>query len=193
MVFRGLLLTLVSAFFFVSGADAATPYIGGSTGFAFFSCDRLTLHGTYLGDPEYDTGAAFSGAVGIDFDGYRFEGEVAYQKNEIDNLGSGVSVFSIMANGCFDFLLEQSRITPFVSAGVSYANVDVDVLGNDCSDGVFAFQLGAGIGVEVMKHLVIDAKYRYFISFDPTIKIGPNTLQMDIDSHNLLLGFRVRF
>lgn len=73
------------------------------------SGDKLTINGTYLGDPEYDTGAAFSGALGMDFDGYRLEGEVAYQKNEIDNLGSDVSVLSVMANGYLDFQLEKAR------------------------------------------------------------------------------------
>ncbi len=193
MVFRGLFFVFISVFFFVSQADATTPYVGGSTGFAFFSGDKLTINGTYLGDPEYDTGAAFSGALGMDFDGYRLEGEVAYQKNEIDNLGSDVSVLSVMANGYLDFQLEKSKIIPFVSAGVSYAKVDVDVLGDDGSDGLLAFQLGAGVGYQVSPTVTVDAKYRYFAAADPEVEIGSSKLEMDINSHNLLFGFRVSF
>lgn len=192
-VLRGLFFIIVFLFSFSSHAGAATPYVGGSTGFAFLSGDKLTINGTYLGDPEYDSGAAFSGALGMDYDGYRVEGEVAYQKNEIDNLGSDVSVLSFMANGYLDFQLERSKIIPFVSAGVSYAKVDVDALGEDGSDGVLAFQLGAGVGFQVSSHVIIDAKYRYFASADPEIELGPEKLEMDINSHNLLLGFRVSF
>jgi opacity protein-like surface antigen len=192
-VLRGLFFISAFVLFFSSHARAATPYVGGSTGFAFLSGDKLTINGPYLGDPEYDSGAAFSGALGMDYDGYRVEGEVAYQKNEIDNLGSDVSVLSFMANGYLDFQLERSRIVPFVSAGLSYAKVDVDALGEDGSDGVLAVQVGAGVGFQVSSHVTIDAKYRYFASADPDIELGTKTYEMDIHSHNLLFGFRVSF
>ncbi|MBN1279084.1 MAG: acyloxyacyl hydrolase [Chlorobium sp.] len=192
-VLRGLFFVLILFFFGTASADSATPYVGGSTGFAFLNGDKLTLNGTYLADPEYDTGAAFSGSLGMDYDGYRVEGEVAYQKNEIDNLGSDVSVLSFMANGYLDFQMERSRIIPFVSAGVSYAKVDVDTLGDDGSDGVFAFQLGAGAGFQISSRVTIDAKYRYFASADPEIELGQKKYQMDINSHNLLFGFRMSF
>jgi len=192
-VLRGLFFISVLALFFSSHARAATPYVGGSTGFAFLSGDKLTINGPYLGDPEYDSGAAFSGALGMDYDGYRLEGEVAYQKNEIDNLGSDVSVLSFMANGYLDFQFERSRIVPFVSAGLSYAKVDVDALGEDGSDGVLAVQVGAGVGFQVSSQVTIDAKYRYFASADPDIELGAKTYEMDINSHNLLFGFRVSF
>ncbi len=192
-VLRWFFFVFFSTFFLVSQADAATPYVGGSTGFAFLNGDKLTINGMYLGDPEYDTGAAFSGALGMDFDGYRLEGEVAYQKNEIDNLGSDVSVLSVMVNGYLDFQFEKSKIIPFISAGVSYANVDVDALGDDGSDGLLAFQLGAGVGFQVSPTVTVDAKYRYFTAADPEIEIGSSKLEMDINSHNLLFGFRVCF
>ncbi|MCF8384010.1 MAG: hypothetical protein K9G39_10565 [Chlorobium sp.] len=111
-------------FFLASPLLAATPYVGGSTGFAFFS-----------------------GAFGRVYDGYRLGGEVAYQKNEIDNLGSAVSVFSVIANGHFDYRLEQRKITPFLSAALSYAQVSVDAPGDLGSDVVLTVQLGAGVGV----------------------------------------------
>lgn len=193
MVFRGTVFVLVSTLFLASNALAAVPYVGGSAGFAFFSGDKLKLNGTYLCDSKYDTGAAFSGALGLEYDGYRLEGEVAYQQNEIDNLGSDVSVFSIMANGYLDFQLEQRKIIPFVSAGISYANVNVDALGNDGSDGVIAFQFGAGVGLQVSRQVTLDAKYRYFTAPDPRIELGSNTLEMDINSHNILFGCRVSF
>lgn len=56
---------------------------------------------------------------------------------------------------------------------MSYANVDVDALGDDGSDGLFAFQLGAGVGFQVSPTVTVDAKYRYFASADPEIEIDP--------------------
>lgn len=188
------LTSLFSAFFFLAAPLlAATPYVGGSAGFAFFSGDRLTINGSCLGDPQYDTGAAFSGAFGRDYDGYRLGGEVAYQKNEIDNLGSDVSVFSVIANGHLDYRFEQRKITPFLSAGLSYAKVSVDALGERGSDGVLAVQLGAGVGFQVSRRVTIDAKYRYFAAADPTIELGSRTFEMDIDNHNILFGLRAGF
>jgi len=192
-VFGGLFFILSLLLLLSAHARAATPYVGGSTGFAFLNGDKLIIKGPYLGDPEYDSGAVFSGALGMDYDGYRLEGEVAYQKNEIDNLGSDVSVLSFMANGYLDFQFERSRIVPFVSAGLSYAKVDVDALGEDGSDGVLAVQVGAGVGFQVSSQVTIDAKYRYFASADPDIELGAKTYEMDINSHNLLFGFRVSF
>lgn len=193
MMFRRLFCFFSFFFFLASPLLAATPYVGGSTGFAFFSGDKLTINGSCLGDVQYDTGAVFSGAFGRDYDGYRLGGEVAYQKNEIDNLGSGVSVFSVIANGHFDYRLEQRKITPFLSAGLSYAQVSVDTLGDRGSDAVLTVQLGAGVGFQVSRRVTIDAKYRYFAGVDPTIELGSRTLEMDIDNHNLLFGFRAGF
>jgi opacity protein-like surface antigen len=192
-MFRGVCCSFASIIALSSASYAATPYVGGSAGFAFLNSSEVKINGAYVGEADYDTGEAFSGAIGLDNDGYRLEGEVAYQKNDIDNWGSDVSVLSVMANGYLDFQISNSKITPFVSAGISYAKVDVEYLGDDGDDSVLAFQLGAGIGFQISPTVTLDAKYRYFSTGSPEFEVGGNTLEMDIDSHNILLGLRVKF
>ncbi|MGB0132191.1 outer membrane protein [Chlorobium sp.] len=193
MMFRGLIFLFSPFFFLASPVLAATPYVGGSKGFAFPNGEKISINGSCLGDPQYDTGAAFSGVFGKDYDGYRLGGEVAYQKNEIDNLGSDVSVFSVIANGYLNCRLEQHKVTPFLSAGLSYAKVSVDALGARGSDGVVTLQLGAGVGFQVSSGVTIDAKYRYFAGVDPGIELGSRNIEMDIDNHNFLFGLRAGF
>ena len=37
---------------------------------------------------EYDTGWALGGALGYDFNRFRVEGEISYQKNDVDKIGA---------------------------------------------------------------------------------------------------------
>lgn len=156
---------------------------------------------------DADTGFALGAAIGYAFNQYaRLEAELAYQKNDLDKAGvpgvsidvSGdVEIFSIMANGYIDFA-NDTALTPFISAGLGFARVDVSrittplapgVWLNGGRDTVFAYNLGAGVGFAVTEQVTIDFKYRYFATEDPKIV---NT-EIDVGSHNLYAGIRYSF
>lgn len=156
---------------------------------------------------DADTGFAIAASAGYAFNRYtRLEAELAFQKNDLDKAGilgvsfdaSGdVEIFSMLLNGYLDFA-NETVLTPFITAGVGFARVDVSritfplfpgVWLNGGRDTVFAYQVGAGVGFAVTNQVTIDFKYRYFATEDPKIV---NT-KMDLGSHNLYAGIRCSF
>lgn len=98
------------------------------------------------------------------------------------------SILSVLVNGYFDFE-NDGPITPYVSAGLGFANVDIEVAGASDDDSVIAYQVGAGVGYALNEQLTLDAKYRYFATTDPEF----GTTEAEIDGHNLILGLRASF
>ena len=198
----------VLAIFFSSSAYSSEGlYVSGNIGFAMLSDSDVT----FTTDPgpgftmEYDTGFAFGGALGYDFNKFRVEGEISYQKNDINKVsaagGSGdasgdLSSLAFLINGYFDFV-NDSAFTPYISAGVGYAKIDMNdfnVAGSGDSnysdnDSVFAYQVGLGVGYAVTEKVTIDVKYRYFATEDPEFE----ATELGVASHNFLLGVRFNF
>lgn len=121
----------------------------------------------YSEEYEFDSGLALGLALGYKFGQARVEGEVAYQKNDIDDVTSSTGVrlsalgpfsgdakaTSLLLNGYYDFA-NDSAFTPYLTAGLGFAKVKVglDLTGvgggvTSDSDTVFAYQIGAGIGI----------------------------------------------
>lgn len=107
------------------------------------------------------------------------------------------TIFSIMANGYIDFA-NDTALTPFITAGLGFARVDVGRITTPLAPGVwlsggrdtvFAYNLGAGVGFAVTEQVTIDFKYRYFATEGPKIV---NT-EIDVGSHNLYAGIRYSF
>ena len=115
----------------------------------------------------YDTTSTVGGAIGYMAENFRFEGEVAYQNNEVDGIGGltlpividgdrlssmEVSVLTFLLNGYMDFDT-GAEITPFITAGFGVASIEgemtVNGLKGDEDDTVFAYQLGVGAGFAV--------------------------------------------
>ncbi len=136
---------------------------------------------------KYKPGVDVAGALGYDFEGIRVELEVGYKRAGVDRFGfqidgqplatqrgSAVSgnahVFSGMLNAYYD--ISQSRIRPYVGAGVGIADVVSDHVGYsgfgadgiflDKSDASFAFQVMGGVRAQVSKHVTAGIGYRYF-------------------------------
>ena len=198
----------VLAMFFSSSAYSAEGlYVSGNVGFAMLSDSDLTdstVPGLTI-TTEYDPGFALGGALGYDFNRFRVEGEISYQKNDVDKFSlmgvsldaSGdVSAIAFLINGYFDFV-NDSAFTPYISAGLGYAKVefnDLNIVGSGLpsisdDDAVFAYQVGLGVGYAVTEKVTIDVKYRYFATDDPEF----DTTQAEIASHNFLLGVRFNF
>ena len=156
-------------------------------------------------DVEYDLGLALGAALGYDFGNTRLEGEISYQKNDFEkasllwvdvDLTGDITCLSLLMNGYYDFV-NNSAFTPYLSAGLGFAKVEVNDLNvpgsglpnsND-DDTVFAYQVGVGVGYAVNEKVTIDANYRYFATSDPEF----DTTEAEFASHNFLFGVRVNF
>ena len=183
--------------------SAEGPYVSGSLGLAIASDSELTDSTApgVTGDLESDKGLALGIAAGYDFGNARLEGELAYQKNDMDKLsvtGPGGSVSgsvdgdtsstALLLNGYYDFK-NTSALTPFIGAGLGFAKIETDGdLGSD-DDTVFAYQVGFGAGYAVNEKVTLDLKYRYFATSDPEF----DTTTAEYSSHNIYAGIRVGF
>lgn len=198
----------VLAIFFSSSAYSAEGlYVSGNIGFGMASDSDVTdstIPGFTL-TMEYDTGFALGAALGYDFNRFRVEGEIAYQKNDIDKVSAlgvpldasgDVSALAFLINGYFDFV-NDSAFTPYISAGLGYAQIDLNdfnIVGSgepnySQDDSVFAYQVGLGVGYAVTEKVTIDVKYRYFATDDPEF----DTAEAEVASHNFLFGVRFNF
>lgn len=175
------------------------PYVSGQLGTAFIADDekisKLVL--------EFDPGLTFGAAVGYKFGKLRAEGELGYQKNDIDqctyagrelSVSGDVAGKSFLINGYYDFI-NKTDFTPYVTAGIGIARLelnDLTIAGRkigSANDTVFAYQVGAGVGYAVNKKYTIDLKYRFCSTTEPEF----NGVKSDFGSHNIYLGLRYNF
>jgi len=169
-------------------AEAATPYISGAVGIAMRSDSDVNDSGGFIYE-SYDTGYAVTGAVGLDTGKMRFEGEIGYQQNGIEDFDDlDMSMTTYMANGYIDLGLPASPVTPYLTAGIGLADVRFEGVGfDDDSSTVLAGQVGVGAGFSIAPMVTLDAKYRYMIADDAEF----DGETFSIDSHNVMLGLRV--
>ena len=167
-------------------------------------------HG-YKAEFEMDEGMAVSYAMGGNLtEFFRAELELGYQEHDFDkaklvvpgygqgesDISGDAAIYSLLVNGYADFK-NTTIFTPFVTVGLGVAQVDVSDIGvpgygtvlRADDDIVFAYQVGAGVGIEVHPRATIDLKYRYFGTSDPEFDIA----DAEVSSHNLYAGFRVYF
>ena len=146
---------------------------------------------------DTDTGYALGAAAGYKMGKYRVEGEVGYQKNNVDECESScrrtsgdIKAYSFLINGYYDFFT-KSGFTPFLSAGIGVAKVDGDVNRiAHVEDTAVAYQVGAGVAYAINKDLAVDLKYRYMDTVDD---FGFGNTDPEFSTHNVLLGLRYMF
>ena len=92
-----------------------------------------------------------------------------------------------MANGYYDFNT-GSGFSPYVTAGAGIA--DINTTDNYVDQTVFAWKVGAGVGVKLASNVTIDLGYQYLkpegVSSVINEKVG-------FSSSNILLGIRYDF
>jgi opacity protein-like surface antigen len=148
-------------------------------------------------------GLAYGAAIGYGFsNNFRMEGEIAYQKNDLDKtnakdgdieLYGNSSSTTLLLNGYYDFK-NRSAFTPFIGGGIGLATVKVnnfkcDSRNIDDKDGAPAFQATAGIGYALTRQVTLNLKYRYFWTSDLTFDDAKATYS----SNNITAGIRVAF
>jgi opacity protein-like surface antigen len=151
---------------------------------------------------EYNTGIATGLAGGVKLGMFRIEGELGYQKSSLAKgslcyegecmygtyMDGDMSVYSLLGNFYFDFV-KNSSVTPYVTAGIGVANIELNDLGYDYDDTVLAYQVGAGFAFALDQQIIIDLKYRYF----RTPELDFDGIKCDFSSNNIYLGLRYNF
>ena len=198
---KKLLLSILATGLFATPVLAA-PYVSGSVGLGSLSNSSATSGGLTINDViSYKSGVPFAVAVGIKNDGYRVEVALGSQSNDVDKMkedgvnltsvsGSSVSIVSYLVNGYYDIDVKSS-FTPYVTAGIGGASLTVKSKGSpDESQSVFAYQLGAGIGIKASESVVFDLGYRYI---KPSAFKVKDLADISTTSSNFLVGVRYSF
>ena len=178
---RFIVMAVFALVFITTSAHAADKgmYFSGNVGLSILSDADNDQAGTVL-ESSYDLGFNVGGAVGYDFGNVRAEGELAYHRNDVDEVqGTGIFAFppvpgdgsasaiSFMVNGYYDFHIDNSAWVPYLGVGIGFANVDWDVSASgtqrvDDSATVFAYQFMTGLGFNINPTTTLTAGYRYF-------------------------------
>jgi len=162
------------------------------------------IDGTYaLGFDTADFGYGWGLAVGRQFGQFRVEGQFDSNKTDLDDIrvtgrrigtnvgiGSGdIRVDTVMINGFYDFPIAQS-FSLYAMAGMGYGNVELSVYNVDGNETTFAYKAGVGASYTFASNQAIDLGYEYLGTGDVVIDgLDVN----DIESHNLVLGYRFSF
>jgi opacity protein-like surface antigen len=157
--------------------------------------------GSGTGELSYDAGFTLGGAIGYMMEQFRVEGEISYQANDIDNisgpggsesLNGDVSALTFLANGYLD-LATGGPLTPYITAGIGYSNVEADIEGGSDDDNLFTYQLGVGLGYAMSETVTLDLRYRYLGFEDYEYSDAEGSLSAEISSHNITAGLRFVF
>ena len=164
-----------------ASSASAKPYVSGSIG--------LGLEGNAVfdgADFKQDNSVVVNGAIGYNFKPVRVELGVGYQKHDYSDYPEypGLSFLTVMANGYYDFDL-GSEFSPYVTAGVGIA--DVNTTDNYVDQTVFAWKVGAGVGVKIASNVTIDLGYQY-LKPEGLSSVKPEKVSWA--GHNILAGIR---
>ena len=202
---------------FSAMANPAWPnwYVGVKGGLNWLQ--DADVKGSNSGKVSFDDGYSLSAALGYtpaftltSVGKGRFELEYRYSKNDLDKgtisgvsgiLGGEQESNAIMFNGYYDFALSSTHWSPYLGAGIGYADVNVDSDFNGIAltrdnDNAFAWQLMAGIGYspENMPFTTWSLGYRYFTTSDLQLTTTAGTgIKVENSNHNLEAGVAMKF
>jgi len=181
-------------------------YVGAGAGAAFYNDWELT--GTV--DADLDTGYMANVTVGAYLDDvrvFRLEAEGLYTSTEVNGVGGGEASGTLSNTGAMFNALYDVRTgtnwTPYFGVGIGYSLVDLDSfsvgVGSptliDDNDGVFAWQIKAGVAYQFSPSWSVNVAYRYFNAENPSF-IGTDGLTYDgesIRANIAEVGFRFHF
>ena len=174
---------------------ARAEFPSGASGIAVPSEHGITIDGSRLGDAEYDLSKPRGGKLPLFGVQSGLSGRALSQSTELDNAGSRFSALTIMIEKNFAESADEEFpcFIPSVSAGMSYASMDVEVLGADADDSAWILQLGAAVAIRMSPGVTFDLRYRYLKPFEETLWLEGVPESIGIEPHNLLVGVRVGF
>lgn len=207
-------MALTAGSAFAAGEDEAY-YLGVHGGLNFAKDTEFNDSGATGVNVDHDTGSVWGVHTGYDFDPIRIELEFSHRDDDVDDIvgsiagvgdvsSSGsdngdVNVDSLMLNGIYDFA-SQSKISPFVGAGLGIAWLDFNNVGRagtqiaDAKDSDFAWQGIAGLRADISEAVEATLSYRYFDTGGINVPlIGGPSIKEDYRAHSLMLGLTVRF
>ena len=215
---KRLIVFLFISFIFLSSSAQAQNrgyYVSGNAGVSLLSDAKLESNNLKFGEFSFDPGFNVGVALGYNFGSLRLEGEIAYHRNEMDeifqnslvigcpcvsSIDGSLSTLSYMINGYYDFHLANSGLVPYLGAGLGAATTKVDIgLSGDDTDIVFAYQVAGGVGYKINPNMTLTAGYRYFATteseFEVTGLLGPgvSTVFTEVESHEVMVGLRYQF
>ncbi len=194
-----LLLAAVCAFGSASVAHAEGMYISASMGAS--KLEDAKAYQTYYGQEniKYDTGYGWNVAMGTEIGMTRLEGELGYKYASMDSFtvsngrtyssSTDQYLVSGMINGYLD-LKNSTKATPYVGAGVGLIYGVLDQAGYTIDDTKLGYQVIAGVGYEIDKHLTFDISYRYQ-AIGGEFDSGREYLEYG--SNSMFAGLRYRF
>lgn len=172
---------------------------------------------TFSERTRFDPGVYIGGAGGFDFGFIRLEGELSYKEADInsikDNTGGNqyrdidgnLGALAFMTNAFFDFH-NYTPVTPYVGAGIGFATLHLDDTYATDKNGVrqhmyprddstvFAYQVGAGLNIDLTRRYSLDLGYRYFnTDWANFSRHQLDTSSIRFESHNAAVGFRIKF
>jgi opacity protein-like surface antigen len=190
------------------------PFFRVDIGPSFFQNGRLTEFGGPVSSRvSYDTGLATDAAFGWAFNQYlATDFEVGFVGATINNVpgyySSNSRIYNIpfTANIMFTWPIPNSRVVPYVGAGIGGADVVFDtdefsdgytsVYGNE-DDVVFTGQIFAGLRFNFNPNMSLDVGYKYLATGAPTFSYPPApNFQVGFDgvrTHSILVAFEWNF
>jgi len=150
-----------------------------------------------MGNLTATLGSGIEGAAafGWQFSDGRLELEGGYYKSEVESIanvpvtGIDYTMATLMLNGYYDFET-HSDWRPYIGAGIGAANIIVDVPESKDDAYAIAYKLGAGLGVDVSRHMTFDLGYMFLFTSDFSLKTPDGAFVENMDGHTVTLGVR---
>lgn len=194
-------------------AGAADLYARALVGAGFAGEDRLNASGTLAGndEPEFSTGLMSGAAFGVALERWRFEGEVMYRRNGVDEVNIGgnaigdgdIASLGLGVNVLYEFnLLPRENVRSYIGGGLVYleeVDIDLETAGGteySYSDSGLAGQFIAGARYALGERWELFAEYRYLHGGSVNMDAEePNTgrIETDYNTHSLSFGVGWRF
>ncbi len=178
-------------------------YVGGWFGINALSSNDLKYTSASV-DAEYDNGYGGAVLIGYDYGALRLELEGAYRSSSVEGLKPFVAakgdldIQTLLLNAYYD-IDTGSYLTPYLGAGVGWAEVSLDGINGDGTllvdddDSVLAGQVAAGFQFRLNSTISLDVGYRFLMTDDPSMKSALGKVDTEIRSHVVAVGIQYRF
>lgn len=186
------------------GYSTSNVYAKGFGGFTLPSGDDASVYGPDSTSEyyklDYDTGYTIGAAIGYSIrPDIAVELEYGYRNADSKSSINGhTSSNAVMANAIYKFggMDATGKITPYVGAGLGWANVDVATndYGSFTRNSAFGYQFIGGVSYAATPKMDLLGEVRYFGTDSGSLK-GPNDLKIDagFETVDFLVGVAYKF